>query len=255
MGLLRYGDTVLEMPFQDDAREDKIVDLFNLERPENRVRHGTDAILRVGDRVLEFELKSVAAGKGLTTVRDFGPDHIAKWKNKHWIIAVYNGSNLQYCIYGSPASMAPWIEERWRYIEADFNLSKCLPGLLDLRTMRSIVGSKPVYTKADAKKLHKQQYSAAKYKDLMDVSEMRRGRQARLGYSPSRMLEITKDRAQYLIERGSTLNNPHVPFSYFAEWEQITRNHASRLRQLVTEWISASSLEANVPLQEQPDTT
>jgi hypothetical protein len=32
---------------QDDARENRIVDLFNLDRPANRVRHGTDAILRI----------------------------------------------------------------------------------------------------------------------------------------------------------------------------------------------------------------
>jgi hypothetical protein len=91
---------------QDDSRENRIVDLFNLERPANRVRHGTDATLAIDDLKPAFELKSVTTGGGLTTVRDFGPDHIAKWKNKHRLIAVYQGDNLEYCKYGSPAAMA-----------------------------------------------------------------------------------------------------------------------------------------------------
>ncbi len=53
------------------------------------------------------------------------------------------------------------------------------------------------------------------------------------GYSTSRMLEILRDRCRYLIERGSTLNNPHIPGSYFQDWEQITVCHAERLRELV----------------------
>ena len=58
------------------------------------------------------------------------------------------------------------------------------------------------------------------------------------GYSPKRMLEILKDRGKYLIERGSTLNNPHIPTSYFKGWEQITSNHKQRLRALVVQSLS-----------------
>jgi hypothetical protein len=47
------------MSAQDDARENRIVDLFNLERPVPRLRHGTDALLRIDGHTLEFELKSV----------------------------------------------------------------------------------------------------------------------------------------------------------------------------------------------------
>jgi hypothetical protein len=242
------------MPAQDDARENRIVDLFNLERPANRVRHGTDALLTMGDRVFEFELKSVTTtGGSLTTVRDFGPDHIAKWKNKHWLIAVYRGDEILHCKYGSPAAMAPWIEEKWRYIADDFSLAKHVPALIDLATMHTIIGDKQIYTLQDAEKLQKRQYSAARYAELMDVFEERRGHKKGIGYSPERMLQITKDRARYVIERGSTLNNPHIPATYFADWEQITRNHASRLRELVQEWISASSPRATVPPPAPPD--
>jgi hypothetical protein len=242
------------MSVQDDARENRMLDLFNLQRPANRVRHGTDAILQIEGRTLEFELKSVTTGGGLTTVRDFGPDHIAKWKNKHWLISVYQGSSLLYCKYGSPAAMAPWIEEKWRYIKADFDLAQHIPHLLSLSTMCSIIGSKEVYTIADAKKLHKAQYSAARYAELMDVSEIVGGKEKTIGYSPSRMLEILRDRARYVIERGSTLNNPHIPASYFAAWEEIKHDHAFRLRDLVKEWLAADEPQARVPLQSPPGT-
>ncbi|MEB3341199.1 hypothetical protein [Okeania sp.] len=61
------------------------------------------------------------------------------------------------------------------------------------------------------------------------------------GYSPERMLLILRDRCQYLIEKDSTLNNPHIPASYFKDWEQITTNHAQHLRELVTETIQENT--------------
>jgi hypothetical protein len=242
------------MAAQDDAREIKMLDLFNLQRPPNRARHGTDAILEVGGRILEFELKSVTTGGGLTTVRDFGPDHIAKWKNKHWLISVWHGLDLLYCKYGSPAAMAPWIEEKWQYIKADFQLAQHVPGLITEEIMYSIIGVKEVYSRADARKLNKAQYSAAKYHELMDVIESGKKRQRPIGYSPAKMLMILRDRAKYVIERGSTLNNPHIPASYFADWEEIKQNHTIRLRELVGQWIAHDEAKANVPLQAPPDT-
>jgi hypothetical protein len=38
------------------------------------------------------------------------------------------------------------------------------------------------------------------------------------GYTPEKMLEILKLRAIYLNQRGSTLNNPHIPKSFFANF-------------------------------------
>ena len=55
------------------------------------------------------------------------------------------------------------------------------------------------------------------------------------------MLLILRDRCQYLIERGSTLNNPHIPASYFKGWERIITNHGQRLRELVTKTIQENT--------------
>ncbi len=217
---------------QDDVREKRLIDLFNLSSPANPVRHGTDAVLRIDNVEYEFELKSATTAKGgVSTVRDLGPDHIEKWANQHWIIGFFEGGKLTNCRYGSPDNMAPWINEKWEYIRADFEMAKYVPDHTTLRTMHKILGKKAIYTRADAKKLHKNQLSAARYTELMDIEG---------GYTPNRMLEIFKDRARYVIKRGSTLNNPHIPLKFFNSWSLITEDHALRLRELVREWAAAA---------------
>lgn len=216
---------------QDDARENRLIDLFNLYQTPDRVRHGTDAVLKLDDVEYEFELKSATTSKGgISTVRDLGPGHIAKWRSKHWIMAFFEGTKLLYCRYGSPDAMGPWITEKWDYIKADFELAKHVPAHITLDTMFQIMGKKDAYTKADARKIHKNQMSAAQYDEAQDING---------GYSPARMLDIFKDRARYVIERGSTLNNPHIPAKYFESWPEIRRNHAAELRALVSAWKDA----------------
>lgn len=213
---------------QDDARENRLIDLFNLHQPEDRVRHGVDAVLKLDGVEYEFELKSATTSKGdVGTVRDLGPAHIAKWRGKHWILAFFEAGKLKFCRYGSPLAMEPWISEKWDYIKADFEMARHVPPHITLDTMFGIMGEKTVYTREDAMKLHKKQMTSAAYKSLMDVPG---------GYSPSRMLEIFRDRARYVIERGSTLNNPKILSKFHATWPVIKEDHAAELRRLVTEW-------------------
>jgi hypothetical protein len=228
---------------------------INLERPPDRVRHGTDAVLRIDGHTIEFELKSVTTDSGsIGTARDFGPDHIAKWKDKHWLIGVYRRDALEHCKYGSPAAMALWIEAKWEYMKADFELARHVPAAIPMEMLETILGSKDRYSAADAKKLHKDQYSAKQYRELMDLTEIGpEGKVIGIGYTPVRMLEILRDRARYVIQRGSTLNNPHISNAYLENWERISTNHAIRLRELVREWLKANQPQARVPLQAQHD--
>lgn len=216
------------MAVQDDARENTQRELFGLLKPDGEGRSGVDAILKLESGVeLPFELKTTTSGS-VTTVRDFGFDHIEKWKNKHWLISKYsaNGNEMEYSLYGSPQAMARWIKEKEEYITPDFELAKIAPINLTIEHLRLIVGSKETYSLDDAKKLQKKQYEISEYKELMDVDN---------GYSQDRMLEILKNRCKYLIERGSTLNNPHIPASYFEGWERITKDHKSKLIELVNQ--------------------
>jgi len=224
---------------QDDARENRLIDLFNLTQAADRARHGVDALLKLEGHEYEFELKSVTTSRGgISTVRDLGPDHIAKWRNKHWIMAYFSGSKLLHCLYGSPDAMRPWIEEKWDYIKADFELAKHVPRQITLETMFEILGKKAIYTLSDARNLHKNQMTAAEYKESMDVQE---------GYSAEQMLEIFKDRARYIIERGSTLNNPHISDKFLKSWPKIDQDYASELRRLVKEYRAAKPLLPTAP--------
>jgi hypothetical protein len=220
---------------QDDVRENRIVDLFNLTRPADRVRHGTDAVLLIDGFEIEFELKSVTKPRGgVSTVRDFGPDHIAKWRRKHWIIAFYDGLELIDCRYGTPDDMAPWIANTWEYIRRDFELAALIPAFIDLDTMKRVMGDKESYTYKDARLLHKHQFTAAKYRSMMDLKG---------GYSQERMLDIMKERVKYVMERGSTLNNRHIPFSFFEKWPKITQDHVLTLQERVRSWLKSKPVE------------
>lgn len=211
--------------FQDDDREDAMITLFNLYKDETEGRSGVDAFLKINGETIPFELKTTSQGS-VTTVRDFGPDHIRKWKNKHWLIGFFV-KGREYYKYGSPSMMAEWIKSKEKYIAPAFKLAELVPAKINLEEMYRIIGEKEVYTYDDAKAIQKLQYKKEKYLQLQDLKQ---------GYSPRRMLEIIKARAQYLIERGSTLNNPHIPFAYFDGWKEITKNHAEQLRIMVQEY-------------------
>lgn len=209
------------MSIQDDSREIEVRNLFGLSEPANRSRADTDAQLLVDGKTIDFELKSTTNGS-VTTVRDFSMDHVIKWKQKHWIIGVYDrtGRKLQYCLYGSPFDMSSWIEEKANYIKPDLNISQVVPHLLNKGSLHQILGQKTSYSYEDAVRLHKKQYSKEEYLEKMDIVK---------GYSEDRMLTILQDRIKYLILRGSTLNNPHIPKSYFKGWPHITENHSQTL--------------------------
>lgn len=213
------------MPVQDDVREIELIELFDLQRPENHSRGGIDAVLHLDGNEIPFEIKSTTQGS-VTTVRDFGMDHIKAWEGKHWLIGFYNkaGTQLKYSCYGSPKHMKGWIEEKRNYIKTDFDIAMAVPDLINLECMYRIIGEKDVYTYEEALKLHKRQYTTQEYRSLMDLPN---------GYTPERMLGIFKDRCMYLLKRGSTLNNPHIPNSYFQDFEKIITNHAQKLKELV----------------------
>ena len=208
--------------FQDDIRENQMRNLFQLCKDENEGRSGIDAYLQLGEVNLSFELKTTSKGS-VTTVRDFGPEHIEKWKNKHWLIGFFHDVEPYY-IYASPRMIAPWINEKANYIAPDFNIGDLASSKMTIDDMYIIIGRKQIYTYEDARRLHKMQLSKQEYVDLQDVKN---------GYSPEVMLHILKLRCKYLVSRGSTLNNPHIPLSFFSQFPRITTNHSDTLLRMV----------------------
>lgn len=213
--------------FQDDLREEAMRQLFGLYKDEEEGRSGIDAFLELEGQWIPFELKTTSNGS-VTTVRDFGLDHIIKWQGKHWLIGFFINTTITYK-YGSPAMMAEWIRDKSDYIAKDMALKNLAPQKLTLTDLYAILGKKNFYTLTDAKNLQKNQYNKEQYLALQDCDQ---------GYTPQRMLTLLQERLKYLIARGSTLNNPHIPFKYFDNWFEITENHAETLRKLVKQQLN-----------------
>jgi hypothetical protein len=211
-----------------------MVQRFNLTVPDDRMRADIDAHLLIEGVTLNFELKSTTSGS-VSTVRDFGPDHIKKWRDGlHWIFGFYNrdGTRLDHCVYASPLDMEPWIAEKERYVLPDVMLASSAPKLIGRGDVVAILGERNVYSQADARWLMKKQWNVQQYREYQDLPT---------GYSLERMTEILQERCRYVILRGATLNNPHIEASFFANFEHITDEPAKRLRELVRGYMSNAS--------------
>ncbi len=221
--------------------------LFNLKRHPDAGRGDVDALLELKGRsipeslrgeVVEFELKSATGGKPtISTVRDFGLHHIAKWRRLHWLFGIYDRDArgdqvLQYCLYGSPQQMKPWFDVMATYVAPDVALAQHVPSLVTDDTLTAVLGSTSSFSFEEARRLMKNQYSREDYHRMADLPGGEYSRQA--------MLQMLRERCQYVIERGSTLNNPHIPARYFAGWERIEEDHALRLRELVVDALTGA---------------
>ena len=175
-------------------------------------RSGVDAYMdfTAGGRpyAVPVELKSTTVGT-VSTARDVGRDHIEKWRSRVWVVGFYgsDGSTLESLLALGPDDMEPWIARIERYMAPDFMIGEQIAAKLQMDDLHVICGEKDAYALEDAQALYKRQWSPDQYSAEMDLPD---------GYSPKRMLEILRLRARYLLDRGSTLNNPHIPKSFFA---------------------------------------
>ncbi|MCY4322318.1 MAG: hypothetical protein OXD00_01365 [Gammaproteobacteria bacterium] len=201
------------MAVQDDRRELEICALLGLRRGEGRSE--MDAFLDFEDsagisRSCPIEIKSTTTGS-IATARDVGLNHINKWRQQVWVFGFYDrsGTDLLRTLVLGPAEMESWISRIESYIAPDIAIGERMAEKLSLQDLHIICGEKNPYRRSDAESIMKKQWTKARYESEMDVDG---------GYSPAKMLEILKLRALYLNERGSTLNNPHIPKSFFSRF-------------------------------------
>jgi hypothetical protein len=240
--LVRNGHAT-HVPVQDDSREQQAVALFNLTVAADRGRSDVDAYLKLAElpSPLPFELKS-STTDSVSTVRDFGPEHIAKWRHMHWIFAMYkaDGTTLRHCYYASPGDMRDWIEEKEQYVRPDMLLAQHAPDLISDAILNDILGADDSFDIGDARLIMKNQWRAVEYQSNADLPGGR--------FSRERMVVLLRHRLAYVVRRGATLNNPHIPERYFAERElpRITEDHAATLRRLVREYIAEGAPAAPI---------
>lgn len=200
------------MPVQDDERERELVRMFNLNWDPAHQRAGVDALLdvEVDGRPYQFEVEvKSSTGTTVSTARDVGMEHIQKWRRKLFVIGFYSKEarrpELQHCLCLTPLDMEPWIASIEAKILIDFKLALLASRRLVLQDLFDVCGEQETYSVDDAKRLHKQQWTAEEYAAAQDtiVGQARR-------ISRDKMLEILQLRSKYIAERGATLNNPHI---------------------------------------------
>jgi hypothetical protein len=115
--------------------------------------------------------------------------------------------------------MKEWLDKVEDGLLFDRQLCDIFSGLINEDVVCSILGRKNEYHFDDVKKL-------LKYAHRVDINKK---------YSITETLDLFKERTQLLLKRGSTLNDPNIPASYFNGLEHITTNHTERLRELVAQ--------------------
>lgn len=234
------------MPVQDDERERELVRMFNLTWDPQHQRAGVDAILELElhDHKYHFdvEVKSTT-GSSVSTARDVGMEHIRKWRRKFFVVGFYSREarrpELERCLCLTPLDMEPWIASIEAKIQIDFKIAARASRKLTLDDLFDVCGEQETYSLQEAKKLHKQQWSADEYQAALDVMTENKPR-----ISQKKMLEILQLRSKYISERGATLNNPHITGShlkpFFNTEREISDNDwAARIRALATNFFRA----------------
>lgn len=200
------------MVVQDDRREKEMCQLLGLRGGAGRSEEDAFFDFEANGRMCSapIELKSTTTDS-VSTARDVGPTHIAKWRSRIWVFGFYDpsGTALQKLLALGPNEMESWIAEKELYIKPDFAIEDRVAEKLDFEDLYIVCERKCKYSLEDAKSLHKRQWNQERYRAEMDDAD---------GYTPAKMLEILKLRAVYLNQRGSTLNNPHIPKSFFANF-------------------------------------
>lgn len=248
------------MSVQDDERERELVRSFNLDWDPAHQRAGVDAVLDVDVDGLrwrfEVEVKS-STGSTVSTARDVGMEHIQKWRRKLFVIGFYSKEarrpELQRCLCLTPLDMEPWIASVEAKILIDFKLALRASRRLTLADLFDVCGEQACYSLEDAKRLHKQQWSAEEYAAAPDIEV-----DGKRWISPLKMLEILQLRSKYIAERGATLNNPHITKSHLDAFVGTDRfvqgsNWAAAIRRLAVDFIrSHPGHPAAVPIPLEP---
>jgi hypothetical protein len=235
------------MPVQDDERERELVRMFNLDWDPAHQRAGVDAVLdlEVDGRACRFEVEvKSSTGTTVSTARDVGMDHIQKWRRMLFVIGFYSKEarrpELQRCLCLTPHDMEPWIASVEAKILIDFHLAKRASRRLVFEDLFEVCGEKETYSLQDAKRLHKQQWTAEQYAAALDTNVAGELRISRL-----KMLEILQLRSRYIAERGATLNNPHITKAHLDQFIGTSRNvsgpnWAIAVRRIAAEFIMAT---------------
>jgi len=196
---------------QDDSREQDMLRIFGLRQISESSRGDNDAFLDLdGMETQAFELKS-STTSNLVTARDFSLEHIKEWRTKHILGSFYDkgGNAIQWSLLIPNLYLNDWLDEQVEYIRCDIEiievLSNEVTSEMAQRVIKNIFGEKEVFTEEDLKEVLKRQIKSQEYAQYL----CNRQNAERL-CSLDSMEKAIRSRTQYLLNRGTSRNNPHI---------------------------------------------
>ena len=210
---------------QDDTREQEMLRIFGLRQNLNTTRGDNDAFFQLKSGKHEFlELKS-STKDSFVTARDFGQNHILKWRKQHILGSFYDsgGNEIQRSIFIPNVLLNKWLDEQTEYIAHDLAILDTIRSLLRSsdavqNIKNEIFGDDRFYNFSDVKRLMKQQYSKSDY----DKISKRVGN--KIVVSNDNMNDAIMDRIEYLLNRGTTRNNPHISKTFISSVVTYDKN-------------------------------
>lgn len=244
------------MTVQDDAREKETRERFGLLKGGER--HEVDAYLDLGILIADpipFELKSSTKDDSFTTARDAGLEHFQRWREKHWLLVLYDRKpklTMKTCWYGSPEMMEPKIREFEERVLADHKIGQLVSDSLNSEQVQEMFNGRTEFAIKEALNFVRPQrgsYGATVFgeKHVRDMASLNGGR-----LNLNQMTEIMKIRSDYLIRRGSTINNPVIAYSWIQEnLCELEPGDAEGLRELVLKVLEGQPVKPSKPVVPQ----
>lgn len=200
---------------QDDSREQDMLRVFGLRQESGSSRGDNDAFLDLDGKPAQcLELKS-STTSDFVTARDFGLQHILEWRTKHILGSFYDkgGNSIKWSLLIPNCILNEWLEEQVSYIRCDISIIESLREELSQEMARQvrldIFGAKDYYTLEELKRLLKKQISNEQYLQFLDIII-----DGKRFCSPEQMDSAISMRTRYLLNRGTSRNNPHISVSW-----------------------------------------
>jgi hypothetical protein len=211
---------------QDNIRETELRNLFNLDK-ENNSRIGYDAITKINNEIIYFELKS-STRKWVSSANKLNLKKIHFWRKVHWIIGIYNkDATLSHCYYGTPLHMKEWLDYWENDIKRGLKISDMLIYRIDYDMLYEVFGEKSCYTLQDAKFVYKNLFSTKQYFELMDCDN---------GFLPETMLTMFKLHNKKYLYSTASINNPYITYNVYKDWPLITDKFEKTLKKYISKY-------------------
>lgn len=196
----------------ENSREQVMIDICKM-RP-GKDRYDADAYIQS----IPFELKSTWT-QYFCTARDFGLSHLKKYKRAHWLFGVFepNTTQLSCMYYATPEQMRPWLNHVEHNIRPLLLLAKYTTAAITPSVVYKIFGKKNTYTEAELRA-----YLVPRQTVITATT-----------YSLPETILILRECVKQKLQRGATINNPHIPLSYLRNMEKLTTNYANTLRKVI----------------------